>query len=88
MYSKAPVDEISLACSLLPYAIENSSQWKRERALGEATTDCITIMIPESPGQDISITIWVGRKQGLDLNERLNFERTWESPRAEGEFQR
>lgn len=77
MFSKAPTSQIPLLSNLLPDAIQNSRQWKKERELGESTTDCLTAMIPEDPDQDISITLWVGRVEGLQMNEMIMLQRTW-----------
>ncbi len=49
MFFKAPTSQIPLLSNLLPDAIQNSLQWKKEREMGESTTDCLTTMIPEDP---------------------------------------
>jgi len=77
MFSKAPTSQLSLLSDLLPDAIQNSHQWKKERELGEPTTDCLTTMIPEDPDQDISISLWVGRKEGYQINQMIMLQRTW-----------
>jgi hypothetical protein len=77
MFSKAPTSQIPLLSHLLPGAIQNSQQWRKEREMGETTTDCLTAMIPEDPDQDISISLWVGRREGLQMNEMIMLQRTW-----------
>ena len=77
MFSKAPTSQIPLLSELLPDAIQNSRQWRKERELGEPTTDCFTTMIPIDPDQDISISLWVGRREGLQMNEMAMLQRTW-----------
>jgi hypothetical protein len=77
MFSNGPIDGISLFGDRLSKAIQGSQQWKKERALGEVKTTCWTTMIPHDPKQDISITIWLGRKEGHQLSEDLMMEPTW-----------
>ena len=77
MFSNAPIDRIHLLVNILLDAMQNSRQWKIERERGEPTTECLTTMFPEDPDQDISITLWVGRKEGLNMNELIMLQRTW-----------
>ena len=77
MFSKAPVNRVHLLGNLLLDAMQNSRQWKNERVRGEPTTECLTTMFPEDPDQDISITLWVGRMEGLQMNEMIMLQRTW-----------
>lgn len=86
MYSNGPIGLVSFFGELLSNAIQSSRQWKNERALGESTTNCWTTMIPKDPNQDISITMWLGRKDGYRVIEALMVEPTWSSlssPRPE-----
>ncbi|KAH7378965.1 hypothetical protein BKA64DRAFT_648391 [Cadophora sp. MPI-SDFR-AT-0126] len=80
MYSNGPISQVSSFGELLSNAIQSSNQWKKERELGESTTNCWTTMIPRDPNQDISITIWLGRKDGHRVNVALMVEPTWSSP--------
>ena len=77
MFSKAPTSQIPLLTNFLLDAIQNSVQWKKERELGESTTDCLTTMIPKDPDQDISISLWVGRVEGYQINDMIMLQRTW-----------
>ncbi|KAI9036305.1 uncharacterized protein KD926_002068 [Aspergillus affinis] len=61
-YSKASVDLVPQLGELMYQAIENSQQWKMERAAGEGTTDCFATIIPEDTNADISITLLVGQR--------------------------
>lgn len=79
MFSKAPTSQIPRLSSLILDAIQSSHQWKMESKRGEPTTDCLTIMIPEDPTQDISITLWVGQRAGLHMRDMLKLQPTWSS---------
>lgn len=79
MFSKAPTDQIPLLGNLVSDAVQTSHHWEMERTLGEETTDCLTTMIPQDQNQDISITLWVGREAGLQLNNIFNLRPTWSS---------
>ena len=78
-YSKASVDLIPQLGGLMYQAIENSQQWKMERAAGEETTDCFTTIIPEDTNADISITLLVGQRAGMQFLEKLKLKPTWSS---------
>jgi hypothetical protein len=56
-------------------AIQKSKQWKWERELGGATTDCLNILSPKNRDQDISITIMVGFEEGMQLVEDLDLKK-------------
>ncbi|PVH67564.1 hypothetical protein DL98DRAFT_523273 [Cadophora sp. DSE1049] len=77
MFSKGPTSHIPLLGSLLSDAIQASNQWKMEQRLGESTTDCLTTLIPEGQGEDISITLWVGRIEGLRMLDLFKQQPTW-----------
>lgn len=80
MYSNGPICQVSMFGELLSNAIQSSHQWRKERGLGESTTNCWTTMIPRDPNEDISITIWLGRRDGHRVNTALMVEPTWSSP--------
>lgn len=77
MFSKAPTSEISLLGSLLSNAVQTSKQWEIERRRAEPTTECLTTLIPKGENEDISLTLWVGRREGLQVLELLKLQRTW-----------
>lgn len=79
MYSNAPIVHIHKLGDLLANAVSTSRQWKIERSLEETTTNCLTIMVPENPAQDISITLWVGAEAGLHMNNLFNLVPKWTS---------
>lgn len=79
MYSKSPADHIPYLIDFIIDAIQSSRQWKTERDAGELTTDCLTTMIPEDVNADISITLWVGQRAGLELLDVLKLQPTWSS---------
>lgn len=79
MYSNAPTSNIQKLGDLLADAVRTSRQWEIERSLGETTTNCLTIMVPENPAQDISITLWVGPEAGLNMNNLFNLVPKWTS---------
>lgn len=85
MYSNAPTGHIQKLGDLLANAVRSSRQWKIERSLGETTTNCLTIMVPQNPTQDISITLWVGPETGLHLNSLFNLVPQWTSLPSHGE---
>jgi hypothetical protein len=78
-YSKASVNLIPQLGPLIYKAIENSQQWKMERAAGEETTDCFATIIPENTNADISITLLVGQRAGMQFLEKLKLKPTWSS---------
>ncbi|KAJ5238283.1 hypothetical protein N7468_002902 [Penicillium chermesinum] len=73
--SSMPSGKLPNLIKRLPWAIESSEQWKWERRifaerLGSSdadTTDCLNFFVPKDRSQDISITLVVGRRAGLDL---------------------
>lgn len=77
MFSKAPTSQIALLGSLLSNAVQASKQWEIERKQEEPTTECLTTLIPEGKNEDISITLWVGRREGLQVLELLKLQWTW-----------
>ncbi|GIK00345.1 hypothetical protein Aspvir_004367 [Aspergillus viridinutans] len=77
MFSKAPVDKIPLLGPLLSNAIQASNQWKMERNLDEPITDCCNALLPEGEHEDISITLCVGRREGVQMIDLLKQRRTW-----------
>lgn len=79
MYSNAPTGHIQKLGDLLSNAVHSSRQWKIERSHGETTTNCLTIMVPQNPTQDISITLWVGPEKGLELNTLFDLKPQWTS---------
>ncbi|KAJ5830858.1 uncharacterized protein N7525_009111 [Penicillium rubens] len=78
-YSEASVDLVPQLGELMYKAIETSQQWKMERAAGEETTDCFTTIIPEDTNADISITLLVGQRAGMQFLEKLKLKPTWSS---------
>ncbi|PVH92350.1 hypothetical protein DM02DRAFT_575900 [Periconia macrospinosa] len=70
-YSEAPIDLISDLGETLTPAMQTSNQWKWERELRGSTTDCLNVLSPKSRNQDISITIVVGFKAGMQLVEQF-----------------
>jgi hypothetical protein len=79
MFSKAPIAQISLLGSLLSDAVQSNRQWKIERMLEESTTDCLITLIPRDPTEDISITLWVGHMDGLQMNDIFELRLKWSS---------
>jgi hypothetical protein len=79
MFSKAPIDHIPFLGSPLYQAIQSSNQWQIESSRGEPTTECLTALIPEGQN-DISITLWVGRRAGLQMLDMFKLLPTWSAP--------
>ncbi|KAJ6019427.1 hypothetical protein N7522_001494 [Penicillium canescens] len=79
MHTNAPISHMQKLGDLLANAVRTSSQWKIERSLEEATTSCLTIMVPENPAQDISLTLWVGPEAGHHLTRVFNLAPKWSS---------
>lgn len=79
MFSKAPVNSVPLLRDHILPAVQSSRQWKEERQQEAQVTHCLTTMIPESEADDISITMWVGQKEGLELLNILKMKPTWSS---------
>ena len=79
LWSKASVNLIPQLGELIHCAIRSSQQWQMERAAGEETTDCFTTIIPEDTNADISITLLVGQRAGMQLLEVLKLKPTWSS---------
>lgn len=79
MWSKAPADLIPQLGDLVKNAIESSHQWKAERAAGEETTDCFVTIVPEDKNADISISLRVGQRVGLQLLTLLKMRPMWSS---------
>lgn len=52
-------------------AMQTSTQWKWERELGGSTIDCLNVLSPKNRKQDISITLLVGFKAGMQLVEQF-----------------
>jgi hypothetical protein len=70
--SKAPINQIWLLGERLFEAAQSSNQWKWERDLGGLTTDCLNALVPKDRSQDISITLVVGHKKGVELIKKFN----------------
>ncbi|KAL5375716.1 hypothetical protein PMIN02_011972 [Paraphaeosphaeria minitans] len=66
-YSEAPIALIPYLGEILTPAMQTSNQWKWERQLEGSTTDCLNLLSPKNRNQDISITIVVGFKAGMQL---------------------
>lgn len=79
MFSNAPIERVPLLSNLVLNAIQSSRHWEDEREIGEPTTNCVTTMIPENESEDISITLWVGQRAGLQLLEVMKLQPTWSS---------
>lgn len=79
MWSHAPVDLIPQLGDLVTNAIKGSHQWKMEREAGDKTTDCFVTIIPEDKNADISITMRVGQRLGLQLLTLLQLRPMWSS---------
>lgn len=77
MFSKGPTSHIPLLGNLLSDAVQASNQWKMEQRLGESTTECLTTLIPEGQGEDISITLWVGQIAGFRMLDLFKLQPTW-----------
>lgn len=75
-YSETPIDTIDRLAELLPPAIRSSKQWMWERGYRESTTDCLNILIPKNWGQDISITVLVGFREGSQLVRDLSLKKS------------
>ncbi|KAI1749136.1 hypothetical protein F4782DRAFT_317449 [Xylaria castorea] len=56
----------------LSAAIYSSRQWKSEREIRMARTDCIAITIPVDSRRDALISIWVGRTIAFDIKDDLD----------------
>lgn len=74
--SEAPIILVPLLGDPLFNAVSASNQWKWERRVGGLTTDCMNAMVPEDPSQDISITLSVGHKKGLELIRKFKLAPT------------
>ncbi|KAF2448820.1 hypothetical protein P171DRAFT_353705 [Karstenula rhodostoma CBS 690.94] len=77
MFSKGPRHLITDLESPLYDAIRTSNQWELEERLGEETTECMSTLVPRDENEDISITLWVGRREGLRQINKFNQQRTW-----------
>lgn len=77
MFSQANIDKIPLLGPLLSNAIQASNQWKMERNFDEPITECFNTLLPEGEHEDISITFWVGRREGVQMINLLNQRRAW-----------
>ena len=74
-YSEAPANSIELLGKLLSEAVKGSRQWNWERNLRSTrTTDCLNALAPKDRSQDISITLLVGYKYGMELVDKLQLE--------------
>ena len=73
------MDIIPQLGELMQNAIRNSQQWQMERVAGETTTDCVTTIIPEDKNADISITLLVGRRAGMQSLKVLKQKLVWSS---------
>ena len=80
MYSNGPADRVDLSGTLFSKAIAASNQWEMERSLGESTTGCITVLIPEGQNEDISLTLWVGRERGFEIVDAFKLTPAWSNP--------
>ncbi|EEQ85994.1 uncharacterized protein BDCG_09263 [Blastomyces dermatitidis ER-3] len=77
MFSKSPANLAPLLGDLLSDAMRASNQWASEQRAGESTTECLTVLIPEEVEEDISITLWAGRRQADRIIEIFRMRRTW-----------
>ncbi|PYH96030.1 hypothetical protein BO71DRAFT_190269 [Aspergillus ellipticus CBS 707.79] len=77
MFSKSPANNIGVLGALLANAIRTSNQWKMEKAMNDHTTECLNMLIPKGRHEDVSITLWVGQKEGLQLLETFQLQPTW-----------
>jgi len=57
-------------------AMAASNQWIWERKVGGLTTDCMNAMVPEDRSQDISITLSVGYRKGLEVIDKFKLQPT------------
>jgi len=69
MYTNAPASNISKMPEPFKTAIENSRLWKWERSQGLKTTGCWPSLFPKDRTQDVSFTIWCGKKDGEHLSD-------------------
>jgi len=69
MYTNAPASNISKMPEPFRMAIENSRLWKWERSQGLKTTGCWPSLFPKDRTQDVSFTIWCGKKDGEHLTK-------------------
>lgn len=78
-FTNAPTNHIPLLGDFLSKAVQTSNQWEKERRLGLPTTECLTTLIPEGENMDISITLWVGRREAVLIHDLFKLQRTWVS---------
>jgi len=57
--------------------VATSDHWKKENEEERTTTECCTVILPEREFEDMSITFRVGRKEGIQLLNKLQLKRTW-----------
>jgi hypothetical protein len=80
-----PANNLPHVIHRLPAAIKGSKQWKWERKffndnvarIGEGVdrTNCLHVFVPEDQTHDVSITLLVGYKAGLELIYEAGFIR-------------
>jgi len=74
--SEAPISLMPLLGNPLFDAVAASNQWIWERKVGGPTTDCMNAMAPEDRSQDISITLSVGYRKGLEVIDKFQLATT------------
>ncbi|KAH8595129.1 hypothetical protein B0O99DRAFT_672318 [Bisporella sp. PMI_857] len=74
--SEAPIRLMPLLGDPLFDAVADSNQWKWERRIGGTTSDCMNALVPEDRSQDISITLSVGHKKGLEVIDTFQLATT------------
>jgi hypothetical protein len=74
--SEAPISLMPLLGNSLFDAVAASNQWIWERKVGGPTTDCINAIVPEDRSQDISITLSVGYRKGLEVINKFQLATT------------
>jgi hypothetical protein len=72
--SRIAISRILVLGDLLFDAVLASARWKQERKIGGLTTDCLTVLIPRSKTEDISIILSIGHERGLRLTNQLQLE--------------
>lgn len=74
--SEAPISLMPLLGDPLFNAVAASNQWKWERNVGGPTTDCMNAMVPQDRNQDISITLSLGYRKGLEVIDKFKLAPT------------
>jgi hypothetical protein len=52
---------------MLSEAVQNSMQWKSERSRGELTTECLTIITPNNPYEDMIVQLVVAQEHVFSM---------------------